>query len=226
MRTLIALGTLVIFTVLTVVLLKHHQEQIPLRDVYTSSLLFAWCIVGSGISGLLAKKTSAKSGPAARQPPSPRPSSFARASNRLMQFEVIGTLVLPWLFLRSSPLVERYLLLPSGIVEKLLVPHLYFFQAQIAAEAIIVATHQDHLLFLYTWAANALRGLPLGTWILRSLVAFVESINPCNPFHWLIVVGLPAVGAMLWLYSSLIFIPLIWYPATKASEGVGCGHQY
>jgi hypothetical protein len=226
MRTLVALGTLVVFTVLSVILLKHHLEEIPQRDLYTSSFLFAWCVVGSGVSELLARERLKTPSPAVHRQHSPRPSDFSQASNRLMQLEVFGTLVAPWMFLRSSPLVERYLLLSSDVVEHLLVPHLYFFLAQVAAEAIIFATHQDRLMLPYTCVANALRGLPLGTWILRSLVATVESIDTYNPFHWLIVVGLPAVAAALWLYSSLVFIPLIWYPVTKTNEGVGGGHQY
>jgi hypothetical protein len=232
MRTLVALGTFVIFTVLTVILLKHHMEEIPVRDLYTSALLFALCVVASAASVLFlpAKKSLAKqrSGLSPRQ--HHRPSEFARASNRLMQLEVVGTLVVPWLVLRASKWVDRHLDLPSAVVERLLVPHLYFFQAQIAAEAVLFATHQDWLLLPYTCVANALRGLPLGTWIVRSLVESIQSVNPYNPFHWLIVAGLPAVGTGLWLYSSLVFIPLIWYPVatrvTAEDDGGFSGYQY
>jgi hypothetical protein len=225
MRTIVSIGSFVVFVVLTVVMLKHHRNEIPRRDVYASLFLFAWSAVASAISAAIKRTTSDTTTKQQQKPPTKtstetaqRPVEFTRTSNQLMQYEVLLTLLVPWIVLRASKWVQHNWQLPEGLVEHLLVPHLYFFQSQIAAEAILLATRQDALLFPYTCVANALRALPLATWILRSLVATQTMFHVYNPFHWVLVVLLPAAAAALWLYSSLIFIPLHWYPVLHDDE--------
>lgn len=225
MKTLAAVGALVIFAVLTAVILKHQATEIPVRDVNTSLFLITWSLVVSGGAALVKRKQQRSTATTTRHDDHHhlgRPPEYTRTSNQLMKLEVLLTLVLPWMLLKSSGLIQHHLHLPKGMVEHLLVPHLYFFQAQILGESVLFATHQDDLVFFYTCMANALRGLPIGTWLLRSLVA-LQDIQLYNPFHWLLVAGLPIACTALWIYSSLIFIPLIWYPVTRQESG---GHQY
>jgi hypothetical protein len=229
MRTIVAIGSLVVFVVLTVIMLKHHRNEIPRRDVYSSFFLLAGSVVASAISMLLkrmrkdTKKKLQNKTPAEAVEASKRRAEFTRLSSQLMKYEVLFALLLPWIALRASKSIQIYCQVPMGLVEHVLVPHLYFFQAQIAAEAILLATHHDELLFPYTWLANALRALPLATGILRSIVAIQTMFYVYNPFHWVLVVGLPAAATALWLYSSLIFLPLHWYPVLLQQGEVGGG---
>lgn len=215
MRTLAAAGVLATFTVLTVVLLKNQIEEIPQRDVATSMLLMASSLA-SVVSALLfgeqrrtVDKTSHR-----------RSDSFLRVSSQLMQWEVLFTIVVPWFLLKCSGVLRHQLhFIPDrdNAIDHLLVPHLYFFHAQIVGEAILMVSHQDSLVFPYTCLANAFRAFPLATWFQRAVLASQE-IQQYNPFHWLLVAGLPLVATILWLYSSFVFLPLKWYPVVQQDE--------
>ena len=211
MRTLAAAGVLTTFIVLFVVLLKNQVDEIPTRDVATSFILMASSLLAV-VSGLVTQAADGK-----KTTPSPRQESFQRVSNKLMNLEILFTLVLPWLLLKSSSFIQHQLqLVPETdrIIEYLLVPHLYFFQAQIVGESMLFVSHRNELVFPYTCVANALRAFPLATWIQRAIVV-LHQIQLFNPFHWLLVAGLPMAASVLWLYSSLILIPLKWYPVIR-----------
>lgn len=131
---------------------------------------------------------------------------FRRVFVTLSTFEVIFTIVIPWL-----AILEGLLNRDSEEMRRnghLLAAHLYIFQAQIAGECIIAMAgeHRRWLVFPFTCAANAYRGVTLITWIVRVLEE--EALEARD-------VILPALATLLWLYSSFIFIPKLWYPLLK-----------
>jgi hypothetical protein len=153
---------------------------------------------------------------------------FIRLTNQLVQVDVLCSIFVPWLLLASQETIRHCAKLPvGGTVAHLLAPHLYFYQVQIAAEALLIATRQEYWVFPYTCVAAFLRGFPLGTWLWRSL-SVVTSIaqEPPSPYHnnlcwWLLVAGLPAACSTLWLYFVLVFIPLRWYPLARGDDKWG-----
>ena len=208
---------LFIFLCLSVVLLSHEQDNIPSRDVLASVIMAAAVVVGLVVANGGVRITKSLDG---KKPfLSTQPESFRRASSVLMQLEVIWTLILPWTLLilenNNFDLAHN----KNLTVAHLVAPHLFFFQIQILLELALMVAHCDAwTIFLYTAVANAYRALPLGTGILRSFFA-VGSGNMVSATDWLIVIVLPSVASCLWLYSTLIFLPLEWYPVVVSSMG-------
>jgi hypothetical protein len=209
--------TLILFSCLTVVLLSKEQANIPVRDLIASALLavaVGLLIAGVRITGVVSHDVKKQA-----SPPAP-PESFQRSSKRLMQLEVIWTLFVPWILLFLDKMYDFHLLEDPHeklTVAYLVTPHLFFFQVQIILEAVLVVAKCQSFLFLYTAAANAYRALPLGTCILRSLLTLV-TMPLYSANDWFVVVVLPCVATCLWLYSSLIFLPLEWYPVVSNVE--------
>lgn len=133
---------------------------------------------------------------------------FRKIFTTLSSFEVIFTILLPWMIILE------------GILNKddtkrnghLLAAHLFIFQAQIAGECIIsmAGDRRKWLMFPFTCVANSYRGVTIGTWIMR-VVEEKEEGNELGPRD----VVLPAIAAGLWIYSSFVFIPREWYPQLK-----------
>jgi len=229
-------GILTFFTVLTAELVKHERSYIPQRDLTLGGGL---CVFGLG-SAILhnAKKLFKKMDAHKEAPPIKhhRPESFLRASHELMSMEILFTLIIPWIFVKYFAKDElRHGLGFStthingdtdhgDILNYLLVPHLFFFQAQIVGELILYVGHQTpKCIYDYTMAANLFRGLTLVTWIRRSLLILYQQSTGSpfwymNPILWLAVVLLPVIAVALWLYSTFIFLPLIWYPVLWSEE--------
>jgi hypothetical protein len=111
---------------------------------------------------------------------------FQRQFAILSFCEVVFTIVLPWL-----------LLLRHGGQATSMVPHLLIFQGQILAELVLFLVGHKEWLFAFTCVANTCR--------FRSILAGVqgsdESLNK----------ALSIIALLLWLYSSFVFIPFVWY---------------
>lgn len=211
---------LTFFTCITVVLLSHETANIPARDVMASVFL-AIAVASLIVASRVRIRITGSHRVTKKQQP-PQPESFTRVSNRLMQLEVVCTLVVPWILLVLA-VNDVHLVRDELTVAHLVAPHLFFFQVQILLEmTLMVAQCDASIIFFYTAAANAYRALPLGTCLLRSLVAVVDANASMSLTDWLIVVVLPSIATLLWLYSSLIFLPLEWYPvvveATRAER--------
>ena len=110
----------------------------------------------------------------------------------LSSCEVLFTLVLPWM-----------LLLQDGNRSISLVPHLLIFQGQILAELVLFMAGRKEWVFGFTCVANAFR--------LQSILAGLhESVYPRSK-------ALSIVALLLWLYSSFVFIPFVWYRKDNTS---------
>lgn len=217
---------LILFICLNAVLLSHEQAYIPGRDVIASELFavtVGLAVIGVRISGgnkPVVKKQSHSS---------PQFASFQSHSNKLMQLEVIWTLLIPWVLLFVNKMYEFHYQKGGSNgdeahddlnVAYLVSPHLFFFQVQIILEIVLMVSHCDSIIFPYTAAANAYRALPLYTWIMRSLLT-VPDMPLFSAAHWFTVVLLPCIATCLWLYSSFIFLPLEWYPVVANAQRTG-----
>jgi len=223
MNIFFSTGLLVLFSVFNAVLLKNQRNEIPTRDVVASALVVLSAYAVLVLEELYFHHPRTKS--AIAKPTTP---AYRRDVNALMLSEVVFDLVVPWILLsKNAAFWHRKLdhLLESetggegdghNVLGYLLVPHLFFFQAQIVGELMFYVAGRGSLVFPYTCMANAYRFFPLGTCIRRSYAAF-RNASILDPFHWLVVVLLPSIIAMLWVYSSFVFVPLEWYPLTKAS---------
>lgn len=104
---------------------------------------------------------------------SPRPRKrlaskrFRKTFATLSAMEVVFTIVLPWMIILQGIMnIDKKETSRNG---HLLAPHLFIFQAQIAFGCIIFLAGElrKWLMFPFTCASNAYRGITLGTWIMR-----------------------------------------------------------
>jgi len=212
---------LIIFACLTAVLLSHEKANIPTVDLAVArflalavTLLVVWVRI-------LARTNKIAVNAAKKE----LPEETQQASKKLMFHEVIWTLLMPWFLLFLDRVCYQTDLLRTDNFDKtvayFVTPHLFFFQVQIILETVLEITKASHsypwLLFHYTVVANTYRGIPLGTSLLRSLYALPD-MQLYNVQHWVVVVVQPIMTAVLWLYSSLVFVPQIWYPALVQLE--------
>jgi hypothetical protein len=213
---------LYLFICLTAVLAAHQCEHIPLRDAKSGVALVLLASLAATVRVLHRPEKQQQQHDARHRLPtgSAAAERYHRVALRLMNLEILFTILIPWILLfwdRAFPadgLLDDVRKQPS--LGHLLVPHLFFFQCQIIGEMILwKAGYSGGLVpFYYTAAANALRAFPVGTWILRSL-AVAPGVEPASPVHWLVVAVLPLAAAGLWAYSSLVFVPLVWYPVLQ-----------
>ena len=125
----------------------------------------------------------------------------------LSLMEVAFTILLPWLII-SKDIFHRSRTIKNG---HLLAGHLFIFQAQIAGECIVELADEKRswLIFPFTCIANMYRGITIATWIQR--VFAQQKIEYSD-------MVLPFIAGVLWIYSSFIFIPRVWYPLIKKVE--------
>lgn len=195
------------FAQLNVVLIKHYRHIIPQRDILAC---------GFGMVGLCTVFALNRKGADIR--PTER---FHKTFNMLAFSEILGTIILPWVFIMLETLDVYDVYLPTsqndGGMGYLLVPHLFYFQMQIVLECVIYLVGQKWLVLPYTCVANSYRIIPLMTWISRSmdlLNATGDNKTPERPQAFIMVL-LPFIALMLWVYSTFVFIPLEWYPLLK-----------
>ena len=129
---------------------------------------------------------------------------FRKIFTTLSSFEVVFTIILPWLIIMEGILNQH----ENSKNGHLLAAHLFIFQTQIGIECIIqlAGERRKWIMFPFTMLANIYRGVTIATWILRVMAEeVVESRD----------IVLPIIALCLWLYSSFIFIPYEWYPLLK-----------
>jgi len=206
-------NTLVVLACLTVVLLVHEKENVPARDLIAAQVLALAVAVKIVWVRIFNRKheeasTAVELSEHAQQ-----------VGKTLMAHEVLWTLLAPWLWLYLDRRCNFELLRTlNQTVAYFVIPHLFFFQVQIVLESVLQVTgvvgktsSDPWLLFDYTVLANCYRGVVLGEGLLRSLYA-LPTLQVYNVHHWIVVVILPVATTLLWLYSTLIFLPIHWYP--------------
>lgn len=163
---------------------------IPSRDL-------AACLIGALFVAIVTKITDRGNNIYSNE----KSRRFTIAFQILSSLEVIGTILLPWI------LIVREYYFESGRRSDIVVPHLFLFQAQIALEDLVMAKKNAGLLFTYTCLANAYRIVPL-------LSGVQQSRNLMNDKHWNVGTAeiLQIIAVILWVISSFIFIPFVWYP--------------
>eukprot|EP01083_Nonionella_stella_P191507 708754_1 len=126
---------------------------------------------------------------------------FRKIFATLSTMEVIFTILIPWLIILEG-IFNKTKTNRNG---HLLASHLFVFQAQIAGECMIALAgeRRNWLIFPFTCVVNAYRGVTIWTWITR--VVNESQIGPRD-------VILPSIAMVLWIYSSFVFIPRVWYP--------------
>ena len=131
---------------------------------------------------------------------------FRKIFTTLSSFEVVFTIILPWLIILEG-ILNQHEKQKNG---HLLAAHLFVFQTQIGLECIIqlAGERRKWIMFPLTVFANLYRGVTIATWILMRVVAEEEVLEPRD-------IVLPLIALCLWLYSSFIFIPHEWYPLLK-----------
>jgi hypothetical protein len=142
--------------------------------------------------------------------------SFQRPFGILSLCEVLFTLLLPWFLIwRSSDDTQQQQRQVTGYI---LLPHLFFFQAQIGNESILFwrrggGNNNDSsiLLFDYTVVCNMYRLIAILQWILRSSSASSSSTAIVSAVY------LAYIAASLWVCSNA-FILFIWLPCLQEQE--------
>lgn len=133
---------------------------------------------------------------------------FTISFQLLSSLEVIATIILPWV------LVVRDYYFEGGGMSAILVSHLFLFQAQIALEGPLMAAQENSgLLFTYTCLANGYRIVPL-------LSGIKQSRNLMENPNGSIAGICQIIAVILWVVSSFIFIPFIWYPELDKTEKI------
>ena len=185
------------FAILNVLVLALFSDAIPRRDIVAGVVGF--------VGVLLAPRCIHDERDITRT------KAFTRSFLILSTFEVLVTLLAPWLLiLRSLRSRETALINTTGY---LLAPHLFVFQTQIVLETFLY--HSPILAFWYTCVANAFRVLALYTWVIRALETW-DDITTGIANHLIHV--LPGFACLLWI-CSCYFITFIWYPQISTSSG-------
>jgi hypothetical protein len=167
------------------------RGEIPHRD-------YVMCCVGPILVTFFASFETKE------RPKNVRTERFRNIFNILSALEVVVTILIPWLVILEG-ILNKNETRRNGY---LLAPHLFVFQAQIACECMIMlyGERRKWMLFPFTCAANAYRGVTIGTWVFRLLNEDVTRSRD---------IILPMIATGLWIYSSFVFIPKVWYPLQK-----------
>jgi hypothetical protein len=238
-------STLIVFSSLSVVLLRYQKDNIPSHELVVAAL-FA-CGLGIRLLWVRIHRTWMLRGggsPCATRakPPFELPEQAVHIGQTLMLQEVIWTLLAPWLCLFLDHHHSNKLRMESfhQAVGYFVTPHLFFFQLQISLESFLQLTSTFNTavaksdtndkrdfcspfqLFWYTAGANAYRGIVVGVTLVRSLNALpdLHLFQHHNVYEFCVVIFLPIAMAVLWVYSTFIYLPIYWYPAiiTGATE--------
>ena len=230
-------NTLIVFASLSVILLRYQKDNIPSHELVVAAL-FA-CGVGIRLLWVRIHRTWMLHGggsPCATRakPPFELPEHAFHIGQKLMLQEVIWTLLAPWLCLFLDH--HSYKLCMESFhqaVGYFVTPHLFFYQLQISLESFLQLTSTFNTavaksdttgkrdfcspiqLFWYTAAANAYRGIVVGMTLVRSLNALPDLHLFQHPslYQFCVVIILPMAMAVLWVYSTFIYLPIYWYPA-------------
>lgn len=179
---------ILVFVALDTLLLSLYADQVPKRDKLAS-------IVGFLVV-LIAALTNSDQFTLVRS------KQFEKLFQLLSKFEVLFTLVLPWVFLINEQLKG------GSDTGYLLAPHLFVIQAQIAIEGIIMMFGESKgLMFQYTCLANAFRALSIATGLSRSREEQVSA-------GFMPTTILPFMTLFLWFCSNS-FISFVWYPCLR-----------
>jgi hypothetical protein len=128
--------------------------------------------------------------------------------NTMSALDLLFTVVVPWLS------ILEHLIYRTAIRGHLHLhaSHLFISQTQIALECIIIMAGENRkwIIFPFTLLANCYRLISILTWIARALHdTNLESRD----------VFLPAMAFSIWIYSTFVFIPRVWYPLIKMKFG-------
>ena len=193
------LVTLLLFGVLECILLLYHRAELSTRDisavkVATLILLVIPFLIVSIPTTWYAHVLAAK------VEKTPR---FRAIFSRLSLAEIFFTVIIPWI----------QILLVTGNASMAL-PHLFVFQAQIALESLILAEGSDckFALFPFTAVANIYRFANIYRWWMNSQQICSNNESTIGVLQFCCELILPSIALLLWSYSTLIFIPLEWYP--------------
>lgn len=154
------------------------------------------------------------------------PKKFVRKFMFLEQCQLVFTVVAPWvvMYFYSDGHFPRQELPVEA--KDLLASHLFVIQAQIILECIISTTGHYSVTFPYTIVANIYRAVPLVVWWTKNNLA-LPSRNPGGlTVGWIVLVTLPHVAVILWLYFCMVFIPLEWYPLLPRNRGIPIGSKH
>jgi len=167
------------------------RGEIPHRD-------YVMCCVGPILVTFFASFETKE------RPKNVRTERFRNIFNILSALEVVVTILIPWLVILEG-ILNKNETRRNGY---LLAPHLFVFQAQIACECMIMlyGERRKWMIFPFTCVANAYRGVTIGTWMFRLLNEDVTRSRD---------IILPMIATGLWIYSSFVFIPKVWYPLQK-----------
>lgn len=217
MRTLRTEGLITVISVLNVVLIKHWENAIPMRDLSASGV-----VLGLVVLAALA--------PGSHRIPQVRRRNVKTSSimeslyvHRVMSSKMLWLrpesmfmLAVPWALILLKRMQHEE---EAGY---LLVPHLQFFQSQILGEAILFAANKSEFIYHYTCLTNAYRALPLGTWLLRSLSIMMgmQSIESWDLVDFAVLLVLPALAFVLWAYETFVSLPIELYPTTLVSASI------
>ena len=206
---------LVVFAWLHVAVMTMFSSSIPPRDIQLSYVSF-FAVVGA----ILLTQTSKR-----EKTTLTRSSTFTKSFLGLSILETVFTLVAPhaliWWEARNEPTDQgEHVGLYS--VQDLLVPHLFVLQVQILLEMLICLTDAHaYLLFPYTAVANAYRFLAIFAWVQQSSQIVASDALKLVQLGWkdyVILYVLPIMGMFLWVSSSFVFLPFIWYPLITSHD--------
>lgn len=206
-----------VFLFLHVSVSKRFYSSIPSRDRK------AFSIAGWMVMALICLIRTING----EKPKTNHTSSFTKAFLGLSILETLFTLVIPHALLCWD--ANGWQVDPGAhgklySVQDLLVPHLFVLQAQILLEMIICLTdtHQ-HLLFPYTAMANAYRLIPVIVWLQES-ARLIQSkalqVTQLGVIDITVLYVLPIMAMFLWVSSSFVFLPFIWYPRIEYPKKV------
>ena len=200
---------LAVFSCLHVAVMRMFSSSIPPGDV-----LFSYVAFFAVIGAILLTQHSTN-----QKPTLTRSTAFTKSFIGLSILETVFTLIAPHALIwwetkneRASP--SDYVGMYS--VQDLLVPHLFVLQVQILLEMLICMTDaHTYLLFPYTAVANAYRFLAILAWVQHSSQIVASDALKLVQFGWkdyTVLYVLPIMGLFLWVSSSFVFLPFIWYP--------------
>ena len=193
------LVTLLLFGSLECILLLYHRKELPTRDIAAVKVASLILLI---LPFLIASipTTWHTQVLVVQVEKTPR---FRAIFSRLSLAEIFFTVIIPWI----------QILLVAGNASMAL-PHLFVFQAQIALESLILAEGNNckFALFPFTAVANIYRFVPIASWLMNSQHICSNNESTTGVLKFCRELILPSIALLLWSYSTLIFIPLEWYP--------------
>jgi hypothetical protein len=183
----VQLSFLIGFGTLDVLLYRRCKDSIPQRDVIEFGVFLSFAAVSAYLFRGNHRQELQKT------------NLFHLLFALLASLEILAIVIAPWLVI-----LGRGGSGPSSSSCNMLAPHLFIFQAQIGAEALVMSK-SSAALFWYTCFANAYRSVTLVASI-RRVVRDGVYYHHVTLTHVLLV-----IAVVLWICSNL-FIVLIWYP--------------